>query len=99
MGKTVSPSRFKPITPGQMAKLNELLLAALRKSNLPGGPTQKVLEHQGAALVDDFMAAVRSRVDQVVSDEAFARRHPNGTHFQKKGGEWCCQEGFLRANY
>ncbi len=58
---SMSPS----ITPGQMSKFYDLLVAALRKSGLPSEPTQQVLETHGGTLADEFVAAVRKRVDAI----------------------------------
>lgn len=63
MAKPMSPS--EPITPGQIAKFYAVLEAALRKSGLPSEPTQRVLEAQGAALADEFVASVRTRVEAI----------------------------------
>lgn len=63
MASAVSPSTT--LTAGQVAKFADLLTAALRKSNLPSEPTQQVLENQGAALADEFVASVRRRVEQI----------------------------------
>lgn len=62
MGKSMTPSA---ITPGQIAKLLDLQAAALRKSGLPSEPTQQVLESQGAALANEFVASVRKRVEAI----------------------------------
>ena len=64
MTKTMSPSEV-PITVGQIAKFLELQTAALRKSGLPRETTQQILESQGGALADEFVAAVRKRVEAV----------------------------------
>ena len=64
MTKVVSPSASS-ITPGQVGKLQELLGAALRKSGLQSEPTQQVLERDGGALADEFVASVRKRVEAV----------------------------------
>ena len=63
MTKVVSPSEMTPITLGQAAKFLDIQMAALRKSGLPSEPTQQVLESQGATLADEFVAAVRKRVE------------------------------------
>ena len=65
MSKIMSPSEVTPITSGQIAKFLDVQAAALRKSGLPSEPTQQVLESQGAALADEFVAAVRKRVDAI----------------------------------
>lgn len=67
MSKIMSPSEVTPITSGQAAKFLDIQMAALRKSGLPSKPTQQVLESQGAALADEFVAAVRKRVEVVSS--------------------------------
>ena len=58
---------IKSITAGQISKIYDLLVAALQKSGLPSEPTQQVLEQQGAALTDEFVASVRSRVEAISS--------------------------------
>lgn len=65
MAKAVSPSAVNPISIGQAAKFLDLQMAALRKSGLPSGPTQQVLESQGAALADEFVTLVRRRVEAI----------------------------------
>ncbi len=53
------------ITAGQIGKVCDLLTAALRKSGLQSEPMQQVLESQGGALADEFVIAVRKRVEAV----------------------------------
>lgn len=65
MTQVVSPSEIKPITPGQAGKFYDVFVAALCKSGLPSEPTQQVLESQGGALANEFVASVRKRVDAV----------------------------------
>lgn len=60
--KTVTPSETA-ITVGQIGKIQELLGAALRKSELQSEPTQLVLETQGDSLVAELISVVRKRVD------------------------------------
>ena len=62
MAHAVSPS---VLTAGQIAKFLDLQTSALRKSGLPVAETQTVLETQGAALADEFVAAVRKRVEAI----------------------------------
>lgn len=64
MANPMSPSN-DPITPGQIAKFFDLLSAALRKSGLPSEPTQQILENQGKALAEEFVVAVRRRVEAI----------------------------------
>ncbi len=62
MTKVMTPST-NTITQGQIGKLQDLLGAGLRKSDLLSDPSQKVIETQGEALVADMVAAFRKRVD------------------------------------
>lgn len=62
---SMTPSGITPITQGQMGKFYDVLVAALTKSGLPSEPTQLVLERQGAALADEFVAALQKRVDAI----------------------------------
>ena len=62
MAETMSPST---ITAGQVGKVQELLGAALRKSDLQSEPTQQVLENQGELLVAELVAVIRKRVEAV----------------------------------
>ena len=64
MADAVSPSA---ISEGKIGKFLELQAAALRKSGLPGAETQQVLETQGGALADEFVTAVRKRVEAISS--------------------------------
>ncbi len=60
------------ITTGQIAKWQELIGAALRKSCLPSGPVQQVLETGSATkLVTSFIADLRTAVESV--SEMFSR--------------------------
>lgn len=59
---TMSPST---ITAGQIGKIQELLSAGLRKSELHSEPIQKIIETQGEALVAEFLSALRKRVDAI----------------------------------
>lgn len=65
MTKVVSPSEVKPITPGQAGKFYDVFVAALCKSGLPSEPTQQILENQGGVLADEFVVAVRRRVEAI----------------------------------
>lgn len=59
MGKPMTPS----ITSGQIGKLQDLIGAALRKSDLPGDIVQKVIESDGEQLVADMLASLYMRVE------------------------------------
>lgn len=63
MEKPMTPSI---ITDSQIGKINELLGARLRKSDLPRDAVQEVLEHQGKELLDEFESTLRQRVEAVV---------------------------------
>jgi len=63
MAKTMSPS--ETITAGQIGKIQEILGAALRKSNLQSNPTQQVLEIQGDVLVTELVTVIRKHVEEV----------------------------------
>lgn len=63
MAKSMSPSN--PISVGKAAKFIDVAVAALRKSGLPSEPTQRVLEAQGVALANEFVASVRTRVEAI----------------------------------
>lgn len=66
MVETMSPSEVaSTITAGQIGKAQELVGAALRKSNLPSDPTQKVLEAHGGELADEYVASLRKRVEAI----------------------------------
>src|SRR3989344_207932 len=72
MTQIMTPSATAVITSGQIGKIQELLGAALRKSGLPSGPTQDVLEIQGDSLAADLLAQVRKRVEAM--SELIVRR-------------------------
>jgi hypothetical protein len=55
------------LTAGQKAKFIGILDAALGKSRLPRESTQLVLEHQGKALVENFLSDLRKRVEMICS--------------------------------
>lgn len=55
------------ITPGEIAKIQELLGAGLRKSGLQNEPTQKVLQTQGKALAVELVAVVRKFVEAMAN--------------------------------
>lgn len=59
------------ISTGKIGKIQELLGAGLRKSGLPDGPVQKVLEHQGDALTTELVAVIRKFVEAI--GEMFSR--------------------------
>lgn len=63
MTKVVTPS----ITAGQIGKLQDLIGAALRKCELPSEEVQIVLAKQGDALVAEFLASLRKRVEAIGS--------------------------------
>lgn len=65
MTRVVTPS--KPITKGQAGKFVDVAVDALVKSGLPSETTQQVLEDQGPALADEFVALVRKRVEAMSS--------------------------------
>ena len=71
MTKTVTPSE-QGMTAGQIGKIQEVLSAGLRKSDLRSEPTQVVLETQGEALVDELVAVIRKRIE-LVSDTIIRR--------------------------
>lgn len=58
---TMSPS----ITAGQIGKIQELLSAGLRKSELQSESVQQVIEIQGETLVEELVAVVRKRVEAI----------------------------------
>jgi hypothetical protein len=60
---TIMTPSVETISIGQIGKIHELLDSALRKSNIPREGTQKVLEDQGGALVDDFVSSLRKRAE------------------------------------
>lgn len=53
------------ITAGQVGKVQELLGAALRKSDLQSEPAQQVLESQGAQVINEMVAVFRRYVEAV----------------------------------
>ena len=65
MTKVMTPSDDKPITKGQIQKLQDLLGVALRESGLPSSPSQKVIETQGSQLIANFVAAIRTAVEMI----------------------------------
>jgi hypothetical protein len=64
MAKTMSPSDVTPISVGQIAKIQELIGAGLRKSNLPSTAIQQLIETKGDLLVDTIVEFIRRRVDE-----------------------------------
>lgn len=64
MATTMIPSESR-ITPSQIGKIQEDLGAALRKSGLPKGPVQQIIETQMSALTADIISVVRKRVEAV----------------------------------
>lgn len=64
MAQIMTPSA-EPLTPGQIAKISEVLAAALRKSELSKDPVQKVIEEQGDQLVAEMVAVLRRRVEAI----------------------------------
>ncbi len=66
MAESMSPSGLAPMSDGQIGKFQELLGAGLRKAYLPRNPAvQFTLEMQGAALVGEWVATLRNRVETV----------------------------------
>jgi hypothetical protein len=63
MAKSMSPSN--PITSGQIAKTQELIGAALRKSGIQNDPYQQVLKTQGKALAHEWLQLAQKRVDAI----------------------------------
>ncbi len=63
MTEVVTPSDIKTITKGQAGKFVDVAVDALVKSGLSSELTQKILESQGAALAEEFVGAVRKRVE------------------------------------
>ena len=63
MAQAVSPSETTPVTAGQIAKLWDLFSAGMRKSGLPGGCVQQVIEDQGGSIAAEMVALVRKRVE------------------------------------
>jgi hypothetical protein len=57
----------KSITPGQVGKVQELIGAALRKSDLQSEPAQQVLEGQGVQVINEMVAVFRKFVEAVSS--------------------------------
>jgi hypothetical protein len=70
MVETMTPSQ--DITTGQICKFQELLGSALRKSGLPSGPVQQVLETTGGELVTCLVTALRTAVEAIGA--MFSRR-------------------------
>ena len=66
MAETMTPSETAGITAGQIAKINENLAAALRKSGLQKDPVQKVLEDDGDQMIAEMVSAVRRRVEALL---------------------------------
>ncbi len=60
MAGTMNPSDATPITAGQIGKIQDLLAAALRKTNVSSGLTQGVIEDPiwSSRLVDGFVKVV-----------------------------------------
>lgn len=61
MADAMTPS--KTITAQQIGKIQGILGSALRKSRLPSGPTQQVIEHSGDTLVRELMEVIRQHVE------------------------------------
>ena len=61
----ITPSEEKPITEGEIGKINELVAAKLRKSNLPSGLVQEILKTRGGELADNFVKDLQDMVDTV----------------------------------
>lgn len=58
---------IKSITPGQVGKVQELIGAALRKSDLQSEPSQQVLENQGTQVINEMVAVFRKYVEAISS--------------------------------
>ena len=69
MVEAMTPSG--PLTSGQIAKFQELLAAALRKSGLPSAPVQQILETRSEELVSGLVAGLRTMVEAIA--EMFSR--------------------------
>ncbi len=65
--KALTPS--KPVTEGQIGKVQELLGSAMRKhaSELPSDSVQLVVSQEGDALQADLLAVIRKRVERRVN--------------------------------
>jgi hypothetical protein len=61
----MSPSEV--LSAGQAVKFSDILIAKLRKSDLPHAETQQVLENQAEELATNFLADVRKRVEAISS--------------------------------
>jgi len=72
MTQVVSPSKFEPLSSGQIVKLTDLIIAGLRKdgANLPLDVCQVVIEKEGGeivkAVVHDFRKRVEIRMKMIV---------------------------------
>lgn len=64
--ENMNPST-EPITEGQIGKVNELMRAGLLKAKPLKDPSQDVIEHQGVALIEKFVAVFIEMVDAVSS--------------------------------
>lgn len=62
--KAITPSE-KPITEGEIGKINELVAAKLRKSNLPSGLVQEILKTRGGELADKLVKDLQSMVEAI----------------------------------
>lgn len=65
MAETMTPSEIAVITAGQIAKINENLAAALRKSGFPKDSVQQILETQGDTIVGEMVVVLRKRVEAI----------------------------------
>lgn len=64
MAKTITPSQ-KPITEGEIGKINELVSAQLRKSKLDSGLVQEVIRTNGVELATNLVADLRCRTEAI----------------------------------
>ncbi|MDZ7798599.1 MAG: hypothetical protein U5L76_03180 [Patescibacteria group bacterium] len=75
--KSMSPSE-EIISAGQAAKIADLVIARLRKSELPHAVIQSVIEKEGAEIAANFVADVRNRVEAclLVAEPHILKRLP-----------------------
>lgn len=76
MTTVMSPSESVVVTLGQIAKITDLIAAALRKSSLPSAETQQIIESQGGVIADECVASIRRRVE-AISNMIVRRVHVN----------------------
>lgn len=73
MVDTITPSE-KTITEGEIGKINELVAAKLRKSNLPSNLVYEILKTKGGELADNLVADLQRMVDAI--SDLIIRRVP-----------------------